>query len=53
MLVDGYVENEMFGILDYIDKYFIFCMLKEIVVYFGYNLVYFSNKLKMYFDVFF
>ena len=47
---DGYAENEMLGILDYIDKHFTSCTLKETAAHFGYNPVYLSNKLKMYFD---
>ncbi len=40
----------MLGILDYIDKHFTSCTLKETAAHFGYNPVYLSNKLKMYFD---
>lgn len=47
---DGYAENEMLGISDYIDKHFTSCTLKETAAHFGYNPVYLSNKLKMYFD---
>ena len=47
---DGCAENEMLRVLDYIDKHFTSCTLKETAAHFGYNPVYLSNKLKMYFD---
>jgi len=40
----------MLKVLDYIDKHFTSCTLKETAAHFGYNPVYLSNKLKMYFD---